>query len=225
MGGVLPKQSADGVRRLGGRALHQGQIAPAVDNLFPVVLEGPLGGFILGKEQHAGGVPVQPVDDEHPGPGGSRPDIVGHLPVGGAHLFLVAGHGQKPCGLVHHQDVLVLPKNRKGQLPLLPGLRLDGHCLAGDKGMVVAGDGLSVHLHLAPGEQALHGVAALVPHRRQQEGEQGARLLHPVLAGGFWFLMDHMGSHPFPQISAPIIQDEAGGNKSGGRFFRGEDHA
>ena len=57
----------------------------------PAVLEGPLGRLILGEEEHAGGVPIQPVDDEDPAPGIGLAHIISGHAVGGAQPLPLAG--------------------------------------------------------------------------------------------------------------------------------------
>ena len=143
----------------------------------PTVLIGPLGVLVPGEEEHAGGVPVQPVDDEEPLPRLPGLHIVGGQAVGGALLLPVTAHGEEPGGLVHHQDPAVLIEHREGGGG--PGRGQHRHPLSRRQGMVVAGDRFPVHLHLAPGEQGLDVVAAS-PDPLQQEGQQGAAPLHRI---------------------------------------------
>ena len=177
MGGVLPQESAHRVRLPGRAALHHRQIAPAAHQGVPLILKGPLGFLVPGEEEHAGGVPIQPVDDEHPAPGVALPHVVGGHAVGGAQLFPVAGHAQQPGGLVHHQDPAVLIEHWEGGGG--PGRGQHRHPLPRRQGMVVAGNRFPVHRHLAPGEQGLDVVAA-PPDPLQQEGQQGAARLHRI---------------------------------------------
>ena len=92
MGGVLPQKGADGVLLPGGPALHHRQIAPAAHQRIPVLLVGPLGLLVFGEQEHAGGVAVQPVDDEHPPSGPGAAHVLPRHAVGGAAL------GEKPKG-------------------------------------------------------------------------------------------------------------------------------
>ena len=180
VGGVLPQKGADGVLLPGGPALHHRQIAPAAHQRVPVLLIGPLGLLVFGEQEHAGGVAVQPVDDEHPPSGPGAAHVLPRHAVGGAHLLPVAGHAQQAGGLVNDQDAPVLIEHREGGPPRLRPLGEHAHPLAGGEGVVVAADGRPIHLHLPPGEQRLDMVAAPL-HVLQQEGQQRAAPLHGKL--------------------------------------------
>ena len=131
VGGVLPQEGADGIRRLRGTSLSQGQISPAPDQPGPVVLEGPLHVLVLGEEKNPGGVPVQPVDDKDPPPRRTAADVGGDRPVSGALPLLLVGHGQEPCGLVHRQKAGVLIEQGEGQRCPGRSLRQKHHRLTG----------------------------------------------------------------------------------------------
>lgn len=138
----------------------------------------------LGEEEHAGGVPVQPVDQK----GAALPAVpqpVGHRTEGGALLLPLVGGGEQPRGLVDGQQIRILVEQGEGQIAALQ-TGTQRHGLAGDEGMVVTGDCLPIHQHLPPGEQRFDVVAALPLLVGEQKGKQGVRPVHREDGGLFW---------------------------------------
>jgi len=107
--------------------------------LWPCVLEIALGGFMLGEQEYAGGVPIQPMDNENPVSGLCVPftHVVRQEIVGGVLSNLVVADRKQPIGLIHNEDISILIENSKAfRLMPLRGT-LEGYWFHGMKIMRV----------------------------------------------------------------------------------------
>ena len=90
---------------------------------FPVFLEGELRFFTTGKDECAGGIAVETVDDEDAFVGFVIPffDVVIERSVGGAAAIAPGSHSQEACRFINDDDVAVLVDDVQAHgLMLLP---------------------------------------------------------------------------------------------------------
>ena len=205
MGGRLPQVGADCALRLREVSFHGGHVAPLLHQRLPVVLKGPLHPFIFGKDQHSGGIPVQPVDNKDAPARLPGLHIVRDHTVGGTGALLLVSHGQKPGGLVHRDQIPVLVEHREGELRRPGCLRREKRdLLPRQQRGVEPGDHRPVHHDLPPGEQSFHRIPGFARYLPEQEGEEGGLLRH----GQHFSHLRHVpfSSHPStPRCSSKIL--------------------
>ena len=112
--GRLDQVGHHGVLRRLGRPLHHGVVAPAGDDVVPVLLECLLCVRVLGENQHPGGLPVQAVDHENLRVHVLGLHIVGHLSIGRPDPLPLIAHAEQAGGLVHRDEPLVLVEDGEG---------------------------------------------------------------------------------------------------------------
>jgi hypothetical protein len=110
---VLCQIGRDGPRALLAFAVHDGEIR--LPRLVPPALQAEHCLCGLREHEDPRGIPVQSMADKDtvPGPGVPLADIFGQSKVGGSRFLSFRPHRQEPGGLIHHQNVPVLVKNRE----------------------------------------------------------------------------------------------------------------